>query len=62
MTVDSLSKFVGDTELCAVVDPPKEWDAIQRGLGRLQEWTQENLLRFNKACPWIHSKCGWTGL
>ena len=29
----TLRKF--DTRLCGVVDTPKEWDAIQRGLARL---------------------------
>ena len=45
----TLSKFVDNTKLCRVVDTPKEWDAIQRDLDRLEQWVQVNLTRFNKS-------------
>ena len=43
----TLSKF--DVKLRDAVDTPKEWDAIQRDLERLEQWAQVNLVRFNKS-------------
>ena len=33
----TLSKFADDTKMCGVVNTPKRWDAIQRGLNRLEQ-------------------------
>ena len=45
----TLIKFVDNTKLCRVVDTPKEWDAIQRDLDRLEQWVQVGFTRFNKS-------------
>lgn len=42
----TLSKFADDTELR--VNMLEEQDGIQRDLERLEKWTKENLMRFNK--------------
>lgn len=34
--------------LCGSVNTLKEWDAIMRDLDRLEKWTKENLMRFNR--------------
>lgn len=34
--------------LCGSVNTLKEWDAIMRDLDRLEKWTKENLIRFNR--------------
>lgn len=44
-----LNSDVGyDTKLCGGVDMPGWQDAIQRGIGRLEKWVQENLMKSNK--------------
>ena len=45
----TLRKFAGDTKLCGAVGMPEERDAIQRDLDSLKQWTQVNLMRFNKS-------------
>ena len=51
----TLSKPVDDTKRCGAADMPEGRDAIQRDLGRLQQWTQANLRRFNKSkCKVLH--------
>ena len=35
-TVNVIPEFVDNTKLCSMVDTPKEWDAIQRDLDRLE--------------------------
>lgn len=45
----TLSKFVNDCKLFGVVDISKGWNAIQRDLGRLEQWAEENLIMFNKS-------------
>ena len=44
----TLSKFVNETKLCGVVNMTEGQDAIQRDLDRLEQWAQENLMRFHK--------------
>lgn len=47
------------TNLRGAVNMPEEWDAIQRDLGRLEEWAQVNLMRFKKAkCKVLHLASG----
>jgi len=47
----ALSKFANYTNLCGTVNMLEGWDAIQRDLNRLEQWAQENLMKFNTSEP-----------
>ena len=44
----TFGKFAGNTKLDRVADMPEGRAAIQRDLGRLEKWTNKNLMKFNK--------------
>jgi len=52
-----LNKFAVDIKLCGAVSMPKGWNAIHRGLDKLEEWAQVNLRGSRKpsarSCIWI---------
>jgi len=51
----NLNMFADENKLWDAVDTPEGWDVIQRYLDRLRQWTQVNLMRFNKTkCRVLH--------
>ena len=55
----TLSKFANDNKLCGAADTLEGWNAIQRVLDRLKQWTQENLTRLSKfKCKFLNLGCG----
>ena len=55
----TLSKFADDTKLWDVVNTPEGWDAIQRDLDRIEQWTQVNIMKFSEVkCKVLHLSQG----
>ena len=51
----TISEFVDDTKLGGVADTPEGCAAFQWNLGRLENWAERNLKRFNKGrCRVLH--------
>ena len=44
----TLRKFVNDTKLRSAARTIEEKNAIERDMDKLEKWTQENLMKFNK--------------
>ena len=54
----TLSKFADDAKLYGAVDTPGEQDANERDLDWLEQWAQDNLVRFTKPIHILHLGCG----
>ena len=55
----TLSEFLDDAKLYGAVNIAEGQDAIQSDPDRLQQWAQENLMRFNKSKHKVlHLGCG----
>ncbi|GAB0205935.1 hypothetical protein GRJ2_003059100 [Grus japonensis] len=55
----TLSKFANGSKLSGVADTPKERNAVQRNLDKIEQWAHVNLMSFNKAkCKVLHM--GWS--
>lgn len=54
---DMVGKFVDDTKLSREVETSKERNAVQKNLGRFEEWSSVNLGKFSKPKYKIQHLC-----